>query len=99
MSAQTLAVDSAAIRQAAQVVEQAAVAFGSGQPGPSPMGGDSLGSSAVAQAVVTAAAHGLARAQDATTGLAERSRTLAGAMQTTATMFDVVDSVIGAVHR
>lgn len=98
MSGPTLAVDSSAIRRAAEVVEQAAAAFGSGQPGPSPMGGGSLGPSTAAQAVVTAAAHSLSRAQDATSGLAERSHTMAGAMQTTATMFDVVDSVIGAVR-
>lgn len=97
MSGQTLEVDSEAIRRAAEVVEQAAAAFGgSGRPDPVPMAGGSLGASAAGQAAITAAAQGLSRAQDAARGLAERSHTMAGAMQTTATMFDLVDSVIGA---
>lgn len=99
MSGMTLEVDSAAIRRSAQMVEQAAVAFdGSGPLDRSPVAGGSLGPSAAAQAVVTACAHGLSRAQEATRGLAERSRTMAGAMQTTAAMFDVADSVIGGVR-
>lgn len=97
MSGATLEVDTTAIGRAAEVVEQAADAFGgSGQPGPSPMAAGSLGPTDTAHAVVAAAAHGLARAQDATRGLAERSHTMAGAMRATATMFDLVDSMIGA---
>ena len=45
--------------------------------------------------MVAAAGHRLSRSQDATNGLAERTRTMAGAMQTTATFFELVDSVIG----
>lgn len=96
MSATTLEVDSSAIRRAAEVVEQAANAFdGFGPPDPSPMVGGCLGPSAAAQGVIAAAAEGLARAQHAARGMAERSRTMAGAMRTTATVFDLVDSVIG----
>ena len=97
MSGQTLEVDSDAIRRAAEVIEKAAVGYGgSGQPDQSPLTGGCLGPSAAAQAVITAAALSLSRAQHATTGLAERSRTMAGALKTTASMFDVVDSLIGA---
>lgn len=96
MSGTTLEVDSSAIRRAAEVVEQAAAAFGgSAPPDPSPLVGGSLGPSATAQTVVAAAAHGLSRAQDATRGLAERSRTMVGAMQGAAAMFEIVDSMIG----
>lgn len=99
MSGQTLEVDSSAIRQAAEVVTQAAAAFdASGSPDPSPLAIGDLGPSAAAQSAIAAAARGLARAQTATGGLAERSRAMAGAMVATAAMFDVVDSVIGAVR-
>lgn len=96
MSELTLAVDSVAIRRAGEVVELAARAFAeSGRRHPSPLAESSLGPSDAARAVVTAAAHGLARAQDAGLGLAERSRTMAGAMHTAAAMFEIVDSAIG----
>src|SRR5690349_5264670 len=99
MSGQMLEVDSAAIRQAAEGMEQAAAAFGSaGQPGPSPLASGSLGHTAAAHAAVAAAGESLSRAQVATRGLAERSQTMAGALQTSATMFELVDSVIGAVR-
>lgn len=99
MSGSTLQVDSAAIRRAAERVEQAAAAFGSfGPRDPAPLAGGSLGPSAAARAAVAAAGESLSRAHGATLGLAERSHAMAGAMQTSATMFDVVDSVIGAVR-
>jgi len=97
VSGQTLQVDSDAIRRAAAVIEQAAVDYdGPGQPDSSPLAGGYLGPSAAAQAVITAAALSLSRAQHATASLAERSRTMAGALRTTASMFGVVDSLIGA---
>lgn len=97
MTGQTLAVDTAAMTRAAEVVEQAAAGFdGSGQGEASPLVDGSLGPSDAARAVIAAAGHGLTRAQDAARGLAERSRTVAGAMRTTAVAFDVVDSTIAA---
>lgn len=99
MTGPTLAVDSEAIRRAADVVDQAATAFAGGGPGhrdPSPLADGSLGPSAAARATVSAAGRQLCRSQDATLGLAERSRSMAGAMQTAAALFGVVDSVIGA---
>jgi len=101
MTEPTLSVDSAAIRMVADVVDQAATAFapaGSGHRDSSPLTDGSLGRSEIARVVVAAAGHQLSRCQDATFGLAERSRAMAGAMQTTAVFFDVVDSAIGALR-
>lgn len=99
MSEPTLAVDSTAIRAAADIVDQAAASFagsgGAAHRDPTPLTDGCLGRSALAAAVVAAAGRQLARAQDATLGLAERSRTIAGAMQTAATVFEVVESTIG----
>lgn len=97
MSGQTLAVDTDAIRRAADVVEQAAVGFdGVGRDDSSPLTDGSLGSTDAARDVVTAAGQGLARAHDAARGLAGRTRTVAGAMRTAATTFDLAESTIGA---
>lgn len=98
MTGPTLAVDSAAIHAAAAVIDQAATEFaggGAGQRSSSPLSQGSLGDSAAAHAAVAAAGHQLARCQDATLGLAERTRTIAGAMTTAATFFQVVESTIG----
>lgn len=99
MSGQTLQVDCAGMRRAAGIVEEAAAAFGSAPAaGPAGPGSGSLGSSAQAHAAVEATVRSLQRAQDAARGLAERSRVMSGAMQTTATAFDVAESVIGALR-
>ncbi|ACV78514.1 hypothetical protein [Nakamurella multipartita] len=101
MTGPTLAVDSESIRAAATIVDQAAAAFaggGTAQRPASPLTDGSLGASAAAQAAVAAAARQLARGQDATLGLAERTHTIAGAMTTAATFFDIVDSTIGALR-
>lgn len=97
MTGPTLAVDSAVIHAAAAVIDQAATEFagGAGQRSSSPLSQGSLGDSAAAHAAVAAAGHQLARCQDATLGLAERTRTIAGAMTTAATFFQVVESTIG----
>ena len=98
MTGPTLAVDSESIRAAATIVDQAAAAFaggGTAQRPASPLTDGSLGASAAA---VAAAARQLARGQDATLGLAERTHTIAGAMTTAATFFDIVDSTIGALR-
>ena len=99
MTGPTLSVDSVAIRSVADIVDQAATAFagtGSGHRDPSPLSDGCLGPSEIARAVVSAVGRQLSRSQDASLGLAERSRTMAGAMQTAATFFDAVDSMIGA---
>jgi hypothetical protein len=101
MTGPTLAVDSTAIRQAANIVDEAAAAFagqGAIHHATSPLTDGSLGPSEAARAAVVAAGQQLARAQLATVRLAERSRTMAGAMRTTATFFEVVDSAIGALR-
>ncbi len=98
MSTPTLAVDTASIRTVAEIVDQAADAFG-GAGGTHrdacPLAAGSLGSTPAADTVVAAAGHQLTRAQDASNGLADRTRTIAGAMQTAATFFDLVESTIG----
>lgn len=97
MSEQTLEVDSEAIRRAADAVEQAAAGFGdAARDDASPLVAGSLGPTDAAQAVVVAADDGLRRAREATGGLADRTRTVAGAMRTAATSFDLVESTIGA---
>ncbi|HEY5880899.1 MAG TPA: hypothetical protein VIU11_18445 [Nakamurella sp.] len=101
MTEPILSVDSTAIRRAADVVDQAATAFaaaGSGHRESSPLTDGSLGRSDIARVVVAAVGRQLSRCQDATSGLAERSHTMAGAMQTTASFFEIVDSAIGG-HR
>lgn len=97
MGGQGLQVDCATMRRAATIVEEAASAFGRAPTAASAHpGGGSLGSSSHAQAAVAATARSLQRAQDAAHGLAGRSRTMSGAMQTTATTFELAESVIGA---
>jgi hypothetical protein len=99
MTGPTLSVDSTAIRLAARIVDEAAAAFagsGSIHHASSPLADGSLGHSEAARAVVVAAGQQLARAQLAAVRLAERSHTMAGAMQTSATFFEMVDSAIGA---
>lgn len=99
MAGRDLTVDCTTMRRAATIVAEAASAF-DGAPftaaaGPAAGG---LGSSVPARAAVAATARSLQRAQDAARGLAARSQAMSGAMQTTATAFEVADSVIGALR-
>lgn len=90
-----LAVDSAVLRQAADVIDQAAEAFARSAHDPSPLPDGGLGPSPAAREVVMRAADRLTRAGDAAVGLAGLGAAVADRLRMVATGFDMVEAVVG----
>jgi hypothetical protein len=89
-----LAVETALIRQAAQVLDDAWLSFSTGGQATmcSPLHDGSLGSSAVAREVAGAASRRVEQAVQAAALLADRTRETANGLRTVAAAFDDVES-------